>query len=110
MSKGPLAVRYGAPPSVAPEAGTRSTVSLEVENTGALRWNREVFVSYHWLDARDNPIVWDGVRTGAPVGPALGGAAFSRIDFSSDGAVVMVDSGQTNDYLRTLLGVKPSTS
>jgi Ig-like domain from next to BRCA1 gene len=64
--KGPLAVRYGAPPAVAPEAGTRSTVRLEVENAGAQRWNSDVFVSYHWLDARDNPIVWDGVRTEAP--------------------------------------------
>ena len=59
-------MRYGAPPTVTPEAGTRSTVSLEVENTGALAWNRDVFVSYHWLDTRDNPIVWDGVRTPAP--------------------------------------------
>jgi len=25
-----------------------------------------VFVSYHWLDTRDNPIVWDGIRTAAP--------------------------------------------
>jgi hypothetical protein len=66
VSKGPLAVRYGSPPSVTPEAGTRSTVSLEVENVGALSWKRDVFVSYHWLDARDNPIVWDGVRTEAP--------------------------------------------
>lgn len=66
MSKGPLAVRYGAPPTVAPEAGTKSTVFLEVVNTGALGWNRDVFVSYHWLDARDNPIVWDGIRTPAP--------------------------------------------
>ena len=66
MSKGPLAVRYGAPPTVAPEAGTRSTVALDVENAGALVWSRNVFASYHWLDTRDNPIVWDGIRTAAP--------------------------------------------
>ena len=24
------------------------------------------FLSYHWLDSRDNPIVWDGIRTDAP--------------------------------------------
>jgi hypothetical protein len=66
VSKGPLAVRYGAFPAVDPEAGTTSTVSLEVENTGALPWHRDVFVSYHWLDTRGNPIVWDGIRTAAP--------------------------------------------
>lgn len=41
-------------------------VALAVENAGALPWKRDVFVSYHWLDTRDNPIVWDGVRTDAP--------------------------------------------
>jgi hypothetical protein len=66
VSKGPLAVRYGTAPPVEPEAGTSSTVAVEVENAGALSWTRDVFVSYHWLDTRDNPIVWDGIRTVAP--------------------------------------------
>jgi hypothetical protein len=66
VSKGPLAVRYGAAPAVAPEAGTRSIVPLGVENAGSLPWSRDVFASYHWLDARDNPIVWDGIRAEAP--------------------------------------------
>jgi hypothetical protein len=66
VSKGPLAVDYGTPPPVQPEAGTTSIVALEVENCGTLPWVREVFVSYHWLDTRDNPIVWDGIRTAAP--------------------------------------------
>jgi hypothetical protein len=66
VSKGPLAVDYGTPPPVQPEAGTTSIVALDVENSGALPWARELFVSYHWLDTRDNPIVWDGIRTAAP--------------------------------------------
>jgi hypothetical protein len=66
VSKGPLAVRYGPAPSVQPEAGTTSTVAVEMENAGSLPWTQEVLVSYHWLDTRDNPIVWDGIRTAAP--------------------------------------------
>lgn len=66
MSRGPLAVRWGAPPAVAPKAGTVEQVRVEVENTGALPWAPGTFLSYHWLDSRDNPIVWDGIRTDAP--------------------------------------------
>ncbi len=66
MSRGPLAVRFGAPPTVLPEAGTVERVSVELENVGALRWSSGTFISYHWLDSRDNPIVWDGIRTDAP--------------------------------------------
>jgi hypothetical protein len=66
MSGGPLAVRFGAPPAVEPHAGTRATVVLDVENTGSLAWRNGVALSYHWLDDRDNPIVWDGIRTPAP--------------------------------------------
>ena len=66
MSRGPLAVRFGTPPAVAPKAGTVEQVQVELENTGALRRAAGTFVSYHWLDNRDNPIVWDGIRTDAP--------------------------------------------
>ena len=66
MSTGPFAVRFGSFPAVAPHAGTVEQVLLEVENVGTLPWRRDVFVSYHWLDARDNPIHWDGIRTPAP--------------------------------------------
>jgi hypothetical protein len=59
-------VRFGAFPSVTPQAGTVERVELEVENAGTLAWRHDLFVSYHWLDTRDNPIHWDGIRTGAP--------------------------------------------
>lgn len=66
MSKGPLAVTWGAPPEVAPQAGTLFTARLELENTGTIAWEHGVFVSSHWLDDRGNPIVWDGVRNAPP--------------------------------------------
>ena len=66
MSRGPLAVRWGAPPQAAVEAGTVLEVPVEVENAGTIAWGHGIFVSYHWLDDRDNPIVWDGIRTPAP--------------------------------------------
>jgi hypothetical protein len=66
MSKGPLAVRWGAPPSPTPQAGVREVVEVEVENAGALAWRVGINLAYHWLDDRDNPIVWDGERTPAP--------------------------------------------
>jgi hypothetical protein len=66
VSLGPYAVRFGPFPAVTPHAGTVERVTLEVENAGSLPWRGELFVSYHWLDTRDNPIHWDGIRTRAP--------------------------------------------
>jgi hypothetical protein len=66
VSKGPLAVRWGAPPELAPEAGASTRARLEVQNAGTVRWRGDVNLAYHWLDDRDNPIVWDGRRTPAP--------------------------------------------
>lgn len=66
MSKGPLAVRWGPPPSVRPQAGAVETVPVEVTNAGTIAWRPDIFLAYHWLDDRDNPIVWDGARSPAP--------------------------------------------
>jgi hypothetical protein len=43
-------------------------VTVEVENAGSASWRTRggeegLFLSYHWLDERGNPIVWDGYRT-----------------------------------------------
>ena len=38
MSKGPLAVRWGAAPVLAPQAGAVSRVTVDVENTGTIAW------------------------------------------------------------------------
>jgi hypothetical protein len=37
-----------------------------VATAGAVRWRRGINLASHWLDDRDNPIVWDGLRTPAP--------------------------------------------
>jgi hypothetical protein len=66
VSSGPLAVRWGAPPALAPEAGALHHVQVEVENAGAAAWRGGINLAYHWLDLRDHPIHWDGVRTPAP--------------------------------------------
>jgi len=66
VSKGPLAVRWGAPPQAALQAGTTALVTVEVTNAGSLPWSDQVFLASHWLDDRDNPIVWDGPRNAVP--------------------------------------------
>jgi hypothetical protein len=66
VSRGPLAVAWGAPPPAAPQAGALEVVRVELENVGSIAWRESIFVSYHWLDDRDNPIHWDGERTPAP--------------------------------------------
>ena len=66
MSKGPLAVRFGPPPAASPHAGAVETIRVELENAGTVVWRAGVNLAYHWLDDRDNPIVWDGQRTPAP--------------------------------------------
>jgi hypothetical protein len=50
------------------EAGAAYAVEVEVENAGSAPWRTRgvedgLFLSYHWLDERGNPIVWDGERT-----------------------------------------------
>jgi hypothetical protein len=59
-------VRFGAAPAPAPQAGVVETLALELTNVGTVPWNDQVKLSYHWLDDRDNPIVWDGIRTNVP--------------------------------------------
>ena len=66
MSKGPLGIRFDAIAAPAPEAGALAQLEVSVENTGTVAWPAGVFLSYHWLDSRDNAIVWDGVRTAPP--------------------------------------------
>ena len=59
-------MRFGAAPPPAPQAGAVETLAVEVTNVGTVPWNDQVKLSYHWLDDRDNPIVWDGIRTDVP--------------------------------------------
>ena len=43
------------------QAGALVRARIAVENAGSAPW-RELCISYHWLDERGNPIVWDGIR------------------------------------------------
>ena len=55
------------------QAGAVAHARVTLENAGSAPW-RDLNVSYHWLDDRGNPIVWDGIRQ--PVSAAPG----ERID------------------------------
>jgi hypothetical protein len=66
---GPLAVRWHACELGPVQAGALTTAQVELENAGTAIW-RDLKVSYHWLDDRGNPIVWDGIRH--PVSAASG--------------------------------------
>jgi len=67
MTKGPLAARWGKWTLGRAQAGTIAFLDAELENVGTATWGGTIFLSYHWLDHRDNPIVWDGERTPLPV-------------------------------------------
>jgi hypothetical protein len=65
---GPLAVRWHSLDVEPPEAGTLGRARAVVENAGSAAW-RGLSLSYHWLDERGNPIVWDGLRTAVEARP-----------------------------------------
>ena len=65
---GPLVARWRTVEHEPVQAGRFSSRSLEVENAGSAPWRTRghedgLFLAYHWLDERGNPIVWDGLRT-----------------------------------------------
>ena len=66
MAKGPLAVRFGDWTLADPQAGRVGLGEVELENAGTVPWDGGIRLAYHWLDERDNPIVWDGERTPLP--------------------------------------------
>src|SRR5207248_11794957 len=66
MGKGPLVVTWGDWTLPPPQAGAVGSARVELENAGSVAWRHAVRLSYHWLDDRGNPIVWDGIRTPLP--------------------------------------------
>jgi hypothetical protein len=66
MSRGPLGVRWGDWTLETPQAGAVSLARVTLESAGSVRWGDAIRLAYHWLDDRDNPIVWDGERTRLP--------------------------------------------
>jgi hypothetical protein len=65
---GPLAVRWHAYELEPVQAGALSRARVSLENAGTAAW-RDLNVSYHWLDDRGNPIVWDGIRHAVSAAP-----------------------------------------
>jgi hypothetical protein len=65
---GPLAVRWLGYELDPPQAGALGRARVELENAGTAPW-RGLNLSYHWLDDRGNPIVWDGLRFEVTAGP-----------------------------------------
>jgi hypothetical protein len=65
---GPLAVRWIAYELEPPQAGSLTHARVALENAGTAPW-RELNLSYHWLDDRGNPIVWDGLRHALDAAP-----------------------------------------
>ncbi|HZS23585.1 MAG TPA: hypothetical protein VFA30_01240 [Gaiellaceae bacterium] len=64
---GPLVPRWRTLEHGDVEAGALVQMTATVENAGSAPWRTRgtdegLFLSYHWLDERDNPIVWDGRR------------------------------------------------
>ncbi len=65
---GPLVARWRTLERAPVEAGSLQQVTVEVDNAGTAAWRTRgvedgLFLTYHWLDERGNPIVWDGIRT-----------------------------------------------
>jgi hypothetical protein len=65
---GPLAVRWHAYELEKVQAGALARGHVTLENAGSAAW-RDLNVSYHWLDERGNPIVWDGIRQAVSAEP-----------------------------------------
>ena len=61
---GPLAVRWLAHELDPLRAGAVSVARVTLENAGTAAWRPDgphrIEISYHWLDERGNPIVWEG--------------------------------------------------
>jgi hypothetical protein len=68
---GPLAVRWRAYDLPELRAGVSAPGRVALRNDGSATWRGNTFLSYHWLDDRGNPLVWDGPRTAfaGPVAP-----------------------------------------
>ncbi len=72
---GPLVARWLSWSLDLPRAGALTMARAEVENIGAATWGTDIAASYHWLDERDNAIVWDGIRTPLPTTVSPGARA-----------------------------------
>jgi hypothetical protein len=80
MGKGPLVASWGNWSLDPPQAGALTRAQVDVENAGTIAWGDGILLSYHWLDERANPIVWDGLRTALPqLGPGDRATVAARV-------------------------------
>ena len=119
MAAGPLAVRWHDWTLAPVHAGAASIATVALENGGTVVWNSEIRLSYHWLDERGNPIVWDGLRTSLPPlapgertevraslqGPIPPGRYGLAFDLVAEERAWFAELG--GDQLRTLVEVAP---
>lgn len=80
----PLLARFTGPLELEPvRAGAIARGTVRVENAGAIEWRSRgalgIQLSYHWLDDRGNPIVWDGLRNPLPHPVPPGGSARAEL-------------------------------
>ena len=67
-ASGPLVARWRTLEHGPVEAGALGEATVEVENAGSATWRTRgpdegLFLCYHWLDPRGNPIVFDSCNT-----------------------------------------------
>lgn len=69
---GPLALEWRSCEVPPLRAGVEARAKITVRNAGTVTWKqpdeseRGIWLSFHWLDRLDNPIIWEGLRTPLP--------------------------------------------
>jgi hypothetical protein len=81
---GPLVVRWLGFEHGPVEAGAAQWATVEAENAGSAAWRTRgaedgMFLAYHWLDERGNPIHWDGHRSALERAVEPGGTLRQRM-------------------------------
>ncbi len=72
LPAGPLALEWRGSDIPPLRAGVESWATVTVRNAGTVTWlapdqtERGIWLSYHWLDRLDNPMIWEGQRTPIP--------------------------------------------
>jgi hypothetical protein len=101
-------VRWVAYELAPPAAGALSTARVRLENAGLAPW-RSLNLSYHWLDERGNPIVWDGLRYPLEAGPGetLEVEAAVRAPIPPGGYRLAFDLVEENRFWLEELGNRP---
>jgi hypothetical protein len=113
---GPLVARWRTLVRAPVEAGSLQWATIEVDNAGTAPWRTRgdaegLFVAYHWLDERGNPIVWDGTRT--PLARAIEPGETLRQEFALRGPIppgryrLAVDLVQEHRFWLAELGNPP---